>query len=426
VSYRNLGFKSDPFDTKALQRGELGEALLVNREKEIAQLIRRVQESDKIPTLEGANGIGKTSIINIALHRLLQESKAEDAKPMFLPCRCSFQIGKGKDLEDFMDEVYLQIALTLIENATSLRPPPGYTKAPIEASIQAYIQSPIIRSYTASILGHGGGVNNAPNTGKGWERVGFRAAIEGWLKVLFPTHETGAVVCVIDNLEILQSSEEAKSTIEALRDTAFSVPGVKWILCGAAGVVRGVALSPRMVGCLHRPINVGELSEESSGDFYDKRKAIYRTKADAQLPITRDEFMILFDIFNGNARFTLDEAGAFCTWVFDEVDDLQNIPHDAFERWLNDELEKNYDEIFVFFLDKEKEAFKKACQLEIFLASDAGELGMDDTQEFKSLIDKFIKHGLVTPSLDQDDSERAVYEISPKSLKLQYFLDSQA
>lgn len=426
MSYRNLGFKSDPFDTKALQPDTLGVALLVNREKEIAQLIRRVQESDKIPTLEGPNGIGKTSIINIALLRLLQESLAEETKPMFLPCRCSFQIGKGKDLEDFMDEVYLQIALTLIENAVYLRPPPGHTKAPIEASIQAYIQSPIIRSYTASILGHGGGVSNAPNTGKGWERVGFRAAIEGWLKILFPTHETGAVVCVIDNLEILQSSEEAKSTVEALRDTAFSVPGVKWILCGAAGVVRGVALSPRMVGRLQRPINVGELPEESSGDLYDKRKAAFKTKPDAQLPITRDNFIILFDIFNGNARSTLDEAGAFCTWVFDEVEDLQNIPPDAFERWLNDELEENYDEIFVYFLEREKEAFKKACQLEIFLASDAKELGMNDAEEFKSLIDKFIKHGLVTASLDQEDSEKAVYEISPKSLKLEYFLDSQA
>lgn len=426
MSYRTLGFRSDPFDTKALQPDQRGEALLVNREKEIAMLIRRVQESDKIPTLEGANGIGKTSIINIALHRLLLDSLDDDTKPMFLPCRCAFQIGKGKNLEDFMDEVYLQIALTLIEKSNILRPPPGHTKAPIEASIQAYIQSPIIRSYTASILGHGGGVNNAPNTGKGWERVGFRAAIEGWLKVLFPTHETGAVVCVIDNLEILQSSDEAKTTIEALRDTAFSVPGVKWILCGAAGVVRGVVLSPRMVGRLHQPINIGELPDESSGVLYEKRRNAYRVRPDAELPITQDNFITLFDIFNGNARFTLDEAGAFCTWVFDEVDDLNNIPHDAFERWLTDELEKNFDEIFVYFSDREKDAFKRACQLEIFLASDASELGLNDQQEFRALMEKFIRNGLVTPSLDQDDPEKAVYEISPKSLKLQYFLDSQA
>jgi len=216
MSYRSLGFFADPFSNKALQADEECEKLVVDREAEVKKLVRRVQESDKVPTLEGPNGVGKTSIINIALYRLLLQSQHDKNEPMFIPCRCSFQLNKEKGAEEFLDEFYLQVALTLVESADTLRPPPGYTKAPIEASIKNYIQSPIIRNYTGSILGNGLGFGGTPNSGKGWERVGFRAAIDGWLKLLFPKSETGGVVCVIDNLEILQSSAKAKETIEAI------------------------------------------------------------------------------------------------------------------------------------------------------------------------------------------------------------------
>ena len=207
MSYLDLGFRSDPFSTKALLADTQGEELIVDREQEVNKIIRRIKEGDRIPTIEGPNGIGKTSIINVALHRVFEQSKLDDIEPMFIPCRCSFQLGKDKSVEDFLDEFYLQVALTLIENKEILRAPPGYTKAPIQTGIEGYIQSPIIRSFAATILGHGGGMNVAPNTGKGWEKVGFRAAIDGWIKLLFPKSESGAVVCVIDNLEILQSSK---------------------------------------------------------------------------------------------------------------------------------------------------------------------------------------------------------------------------
>lgn len=426
MSYRLLGFKSDPFSNKALPADAEGEKLIVDREKEINQLVRRIQESDKIPTLEGPNGVGKTSIVNIALHRTFTQSKNDEKEPMFIPCRCSFQIGRDKSIEDFLDELYLHVALTLIENKDILRPPPGYTKAPIEEGIQAYIQSPIIRSFTGTVLGYGAGMNASPNTGKGWERVGFRAAVEGWLRLLFPSGDAGAVVCVIDNLEILHSSKAAKEVMEALRDTAFSIVGIKWLLCGSSGVVRGVASSPRLVGWLQKPMNVRELREEVGGDVYDKRIRAFKKEDGAKLPLTRDNFITLFDIFNGNARFALDEAGAFCTWVFDEVDDLEKVPVDSFERWMGDELETNYDEIFVYFSGRDAEAFKGICQLEIFVPGDCSELGFEDRAEFQGILEKFVSFGLITSSLDQDAPEDAVYEISPKALKLQYFLASQS
>jgi hypothetical protein len=202
MSYRSHGFRSDPFSNKALPSDAAGELLLVDREQEVKKLVRRIQEGDNIPTLEGPNGVGKTSILNIALHRAFSQSKANANEPMFIPCRCPFQVGQDKSVEDFLDEVYLQISLTLIEQQEILRAPPGYVKAPVERGIREYINAPIIRSYTATIMGQGAGMNATPNTGKGWEKVGFRASVQGWLRLLFPSVEAGAVVCVIDNLEM--------------------------------------------------------------------------------------------------------------------------------------------------------------------------------------------------------------------------------
>ena len=170
MSYRLHGFRSDPFSNKALPPDEIGELLMVDREQEVNKLIRRIQEGDNIPTLEGPNGVGKTSIVNVALHRAFSHSKANPNEPMFIPCRCSFQINQDKSIEDFIDEIYLQISLTLIEQKDILRAPPGYVKAPIEKGIQEYINAPIIRSYTATIMGQGAGMSATPNTGKGWER----------------------------------------------------------------------------------------------------------------------------------------------------------------------------------------------------------------------------------------------------------------
>ncbi len=426
MSFRSHGFRSDPFSNRALPPDAAGEMLMVDREQEVSKLIRRIQETDNIPTLEGPNGVGKTSILNIALHRTFSQSKDSNEEPMFIPCRCSFQIGQDKSTEDFLDEIYLQVALTLVEQKDVLRAPPGYVKAPIEKGIQSYISSPIVRSYTATILGHGGGATAAPNTGKGWEKVGFRAAVEGWLRLLFPSTEAGSVVCVIDNLELLHSSKAAKEVLEDLRDTAFSIAGIKWILCGSSGVVRGVATSPRLVGWLQKPLNIRELREEVGGEVYDKRIKAFRKRDDAALPLARADFVTLFDMFNGNTRFALDEAGAFCTWAFDQIDDLGKIPEDAFERWMTDELEANYDEIFVYFSGNDGEVFDKICQLEIFVPGDHDEAGIGDKGEFLNVLEKFANFGLITSSLDQDGPEDAVYEISPKALKLQYFLASQS
>lgn len=425
MSYRALGFTGNPFDTKALQPNDAGEMLIVGREREIGRIVRRIQDGTKMPTIEGANGIGKTSLINVATYRLLTDSLKDDTNPLFLPCRSTFQLGKDTVIDDFEDHFYLEIAQTLIENRGTLRPPRGHTKAPFEATIDQYLNSPIIRSYSASILGNGAGYTAGPNGGHGFERNGFKTAINNWLRVLFPNEDAGSVVCVLDNLELLQSSRHAKETIEVLRDRMFSVHGIRWILCGSSGIVKGVATSPRMVGWMHSPINVTEIEASEAGAIYKARIAHFRSNREAIAPATEQNFVELFNVMNGNTRFALNECDDYCNWVFDEIGATAAVPSETFDRWLNDELDTLYGDIFVNFDASEAAAFKRICQMEIFMLADHIECGIEDIFEFEQCVAKFTNLGLITCSLDMEESGSKVYELSAKSFKLQYFIDSQ-
>src|ERR1039458_267474 len=54
------------FQTASLPASELGERLLVGRAEELRSLERKISSGPKIATLEGLNGVGKTSIVNVA------------------------------------------------------------------------------------------------------------------------------------------------------------------------------------------------------------------------------------------------------------------------------------------------------------------------------------------------------------------------
>lgn len=425
LSYSDLGFSSNPFNTRPLQATEFDATLLVGRDSELERLQRRIRDTDKIPTLDGVNGIGKTSIANIACFNLFKEANADISAPLIIPCRKSFQLSDGDDVSVFEDDFWLQIAQTLIENETILRPAPGCTQAGVDRVIKDYLQSPVVRNFSVSAFGFGGGYGASRSSSSGFDKVGFRAALLETLSELFPTSKSGGVVCILDNLELLQSSKSAKDTVEALRDTVLSAPGVKWVLCGASGVVRGVANSPRMTGKLHGPILINDIDDQAAGEIFDSRVRAFRNGNGTNLPITRENFLDLFYIMNGNTRFTLNEADEFCMWVFDNHANFTSLDQGVFDRWVEYEIESVHDDIFVNMGSEDLSAFRSACRLEIFAASDYIDIGFDNKTDFHACMDRLSHNGLIFCSLDLDDDDLKVFELSSKGFKLQYLIDNR-
>lgn len=68
-----FGFTKNPYDTMALPASVEGDALLVGRDEEVNFLIQQLTSSSLIPLLYGENGVGKSSIANVAAFRLSQK-----------------------------------------------------------------------------------------------------------------------------------------------------------------------------------------------------------------------------------------------------------------------------------------------------------------------------------------------------------------
>ncbi len=173
------------------------------------------------------------------------------------------------------------------------------------------------------------------------------------------------------------------------------------------------------------PINVTEVEASEAGAIYRARIANFRSNGDAIAPATEQSFVELFNVMNGNTRFALNECDDYCNWVFDEIGSAATVPSETFDRWLNDELDTLYGDIFVNFDASEAAAFKRICQMEIFMLADHVECGIDDISEFEQCVAKLTNLGLITCSLDMEESGSKVSELSAKSFKLQYFIDSQ-
>ncbi|WRH64099.1 MAG: MarR family transcriptional regulator [Fuscovulum sp.] len=424
--YREWGFERNPFETSPLPSSEEGSQLLVGRDKEIKKLRRRLDNSSKIPTIEGLNGVGKTSLANVMIYRAMSESVNNRVGPIYIPCRQIFQLNPSTTVEDFQLKVLMEIAQTLLDQHKILRTPAGRTRASKNKNLERFLNSAQVKSFTAGAWVVNGGVTLETNTGKGFERSGFEKAVADWLNEVFPDEKSGGVVCVIDNLELLQTSLKARAAIEAFRDTLFQIKGLRWILCGALGIVHGIASSPRLEGRLNKPVVLDDLEERYAPEIFRNRIKAFRSGPRSKLPMSESNFVELFDIMRGNIRSVLNECDEFCSWVADRVEDPEDFEEDFFEEWLQEELESNFHAIRAELRPAALRVFETACQFEAFSPSDCMAFGYETPAAMRPQIKTLETAGLLVSSVDDEDKRRKTIQVTSKGWKVRAYLDYSA
>ena len=135
MHYVDWGFSSNPFDTTSLSPNETGSKLLVDRDDLIKTIQQRISAGTKVVTIEGLNGVGKTSLINVAVFRHFKARLSSERGPFLVPCRSSFQLIPSESAEVFRRRVLIEIAQTLIEKKNDLPVPRGLVKAPSNSAI---------------------------------------------------------------------------------------------------------------------------------------------------------------------------------------------------------------------------------------------------------------------------------------------------
>lgn len=414
--YSHWGFREPPFQTSSLGADEAGDKLLVGRADEVGRFHLHLGAPPRAVTVEGANGVGKTSLVNVAIFRLLKVYMQTGGGALYVPAIEPLQLSEEQPIEEFLDSVYSLLARTLIQRAREIRRLEW--DLPDTSALNEWLNSPLVERLGGAIGPVGVQRSADVNEGVAYLRGGFRAEVRDWLTRVFPSGQPGGVVCLIDNLELLRTSSRARQIVENLRDPLFGIPGVRWVFCGANGIARSVASSPRLEGYLHTPISVSSLSEASAREIFESRLDGYR-KWDLQglpyLPLLAEDFVRLFEILGSNTRSSLRYADTYCLSVAQAglMSDIEKA--EAFERWLVQEARSAFEDCDVQVGARAWQMFDMACDtLPEFGPGDYSVFGFQSSQAMVPHVASLENNGLVVSAVDETDRRRRTISVTPK------------
>ena len=259
--WQEFGFQENPYSQETLQPDELGNRLLSGRDVEIRKLQRQIGDTGAHPCVEGPIGAGKTSLINVAIYRMQTKCLEKPNEQLYLPVVGEFQ--PEVDATTFQKDFYLHLAQTLIKYHGQ------FDKAGLPSPdiflLDKWLNEFQYKNASGGIqvAGFGGqlGIGSEPNTSEGLSSSGFQQTVRKLLRTCFP-RGAGGIVCVLDNLELLETPGVARKVLDELRDKVFNIPQVRWVLSGSRGIVSS-ARTERLSGMMRTPIVIKPLEDKS-------------------------------------------------------------------------------------------------------------------------------------------------------------------
>ncbi|VVD31070.1 hypothetical protein [Paraburkholderia dioscoreae] len=334
--YASIGLTENPFMVQALKSDAQGKRLLVGRDEDIRLVAQRLHKHGKITCLDGHVGVGKTSLVNVAAYDCFKAYLEAETPQLLIPAIASFQLKKDGNVDQFCAEVFQRVAQTLCQYREYLN---GYDiKSANLPQLNAWMNSPIVQHLNVSADGSigvsipkvvnvgvkgGGSTSNQVNQSAGFAQNGLELNVRNLLNEIFGEKGNGGIVCVIDNIELLETGLAARRTLEALRDKLFNVNGLRWVFCGANGVIHSLAASARLSAFLNTPvINIANVHPAAIDEVVRARLREFHTdpeRAEDELPIALDDVKHLYHIVNFNLRDLLALADEFCEFAVVEV-----------------------------------------------------------------------------------------------------------
>jgi hypothetical protein len=418
-----MGFFDTPYSSKAVPATEAGTHVLVGRDAEIARLHNKLEMSDRVITVEGDNGVGKTSMVRVASYLARERFTSGATKQLFLPVDDVFQLTSNTDLDGLADTVLFALANALIKNRETLLEHGRAVSGLDEIDRWLNASETVGREGTGTLgpVSIGGGKSTNLSTTDGFTRAGFASAVKRALNDAFPLGK-GGFVCILDNLELLKTSTSVGEIMQDMRDSLLDLEGVRWVACGAAGVVRGAAASIRWSGLLSKPIELAPLGDESIRSVLTTRVDFFKDGNALYVPVDEDGFYFAYQLFGKNLRSALGACQDYSEWLVEDGQRFNSSEDklESFQRWLSDEGSLHLEAIVG--------VGKRAWALFDNLAGEGGNMspgdhdkyGFSTYQALNEQSKKLKAAGLlkkVAPKIDKDQRTKA-YEISPEGWKV--------
>jgi len=432
--YVKWGFEQNPFLVRSLQPDAQGKRLLVGRDEEVAVLCRRLHKEGKITCLDGHVGVGKTSVVNIAARKCLDAYLARETTQLLIPCRTSFQLRKDEDTEEFCARVFVEVAQTLLEARGEIKQI-GFDMDRAE-QLNTWLNAPIATTINVGISAYlTAGTAKTLNGTSGFSSSGLERMITEWLGLIYKSRNSGGVICIIDNLELLETAVTARRTLEALRDRLFAVHGLRWVFCGADGVIHSLAASPRISAFLSTPVDIENISASCVQPLLHARiQEFCREPERAYLPITNDDFRRLYVLINRNLRDLLGMADEYCENVADlgvtpQSDEQKSV---RFNKWLDKATVQRYVDLKSRISNSAwgildtamSDQFKGSFGVGNFGAFKTASRETLSNSTYRRYLNELTKHKLLSRSIEDEESDdvgrRDVYTVTGTGALVHY------
>lgn len=416
----DLGFGGNPYDARPLRATEEGDQLMIGRDLESRTLRSQIENTTLHPTLEGANGVGKTSLVLVNAYRLMEKRRADHHAPTWLPIEKILQI--HTDADRLYREALMAVGQALIAHEEFLSEC-GLATANLDA-LRRWLNNPIIQGAGGGfqILGNGGNaeISREANTSEGFMASGLEGLVKAALLETFPDERDGGLIGVIDNVEILGRSNEARSVLEQVRDSVLDLPRVRWVLCGALGIVRSAVTSPRLEGRVGTPIEILPIADDWIEPLIAARIERYALREDATPTLAPTAFRHLYDVCNHNLRDALKYAQSFSVWL-DVAGHIND--RDSFRAFLDIWLAEEADKI-VQAISLQPRAWRFFDDLAgaggTCAPSDNATFGFNTAQQMRTNFVALERASLVKAEIDEDDLRRRTVNLTDKGWVVNY------
>jgi len=288
--WEEFGFLANPYWTHPVTVDDEGTRLLLGRDSEVRQLLACLSSTSTHPTVEGALGVGKTSLVGVAGYCAVRDYREGRSPKLFVPMPKPIRLTSGAAVSDVKRRLYLDLSQACILWRDALLNS-GFAPPAFDA------------------------VNYWMNHHSSFDESGFISTVKRWLRECFASQTAGGFICVIENLELLGTSRRARVILGALRDDLFNTTGLRCVLCGAKGMIRNVSSSSSLQGLFAEPIDLNPLPNDIAAEAVDRRVAERKISDRAYVPVDRFGFGHIYGVLNHSLRDSLKYSQDFAIWL---------------------------------------------------------------------------------------------------------------
>lgn len=300
-----LNLRSTPFFQDALEPGRgvrYPLSLFVGREREATAILREIGGSSHSRTaIQGAPGVGKTTLVNHVKAELDRDAYITDANPISVVSAATA-------------EQLLLMVLTSVHDALIAR---DTTLAQLEPMRKVRQLLDLERSRTFNLnlgfshLGSAGaGTGQTRHTGPGALTVQPHRLLRELSDIVTDRLQAPGVLIHLNNLENASEADQAQAAqvIRDLRDTGLMYDGFHFLVVGTDDAIRTVvAAQEQLRSVFHNPGSLLPLAEQEIDELLIARYDHLRLAPDQPwlLPVEPAAVHSLYRLFRGNLRGTL-------------------------------------------------------------------------------------------------------------------------